>query len=535
MGHRLFVAAALSLLPCVSPSFAEPDASARLEHAAASMIAEGGAQDGAGLSIRDRLREPRLSGLEDRRIRDAVTAFYEARAFEPVWLAPDGTWSTRATAIVARLRLARVDGFDPADYERPSFASLDGRATDVAAADIEVSGALALYALHAFGGRIDMRRLAPFAHARPPIPDLAAVLGRIADTSATAAALENLHPAHPGFVALRLELERLLATDVEPRALSRRAIPNGPLLRLGMSDTRVPSLRERFALATPQTRSDVVDAALVAAVRAFQQAHGLDPTGVVGPATLRALNRDEAQPSGESADRLAEIVVNMERWRWLPRDLGDLHVWTNIPEYLVRVVHEGRVRFVGRTVVGKRETPTPMFSDEMEYFVVNPSWTVPPGIARREFFPLLASNPEALARRGIQVTRNGRRTVFRQPPGERNALGRIKFMFPNDHSIYLHDTPARGYFQRQVRTFSNGCVRVDNPLAFAEAVFQRETNMTARRIESMYGNSERHVRLRHRVPVHLAYFTLMIDERGETRRVADVYGLDDRMRALLRL
>jgi murein L,D-transpeptidase YcbB/YkuD len=535
MSQRLSVAAALSFLVISSPSVAEPNIDARLAHGPAFTIAESGSQGGASFSIRNRLAEAHAIVFEDRRIRDAVTAFYESRSFEPAWLAPNGTWSDRAARVVARLRFARVDGFEPADYERPSFASLGARAADVATADIEVSSALAAYALHAFGGRVDIRRLAPFVYATPPIPDLAGVLARIADTDATAAMLESLHPAHPRFVALRLELERLLATDTQLQSVSRRPIPSGPALRLGMSDMRVPALRERFALTAPETRSDVVDAALVAAVRAFQRAHGLEPTGVVGSATLRALNRGDTRSSGAPADRLAEIIVNMERWRWLPRDLGDLHVWVNVPEYLVRVVQSGRERFVGRTVVGKRETPTPMFSDELEYFVVNPSWTVPPGIARREFFPLLASNPEALARRGIQVIRNGRRTVFRQPPGERNALGRIKFMFPNDHSIYLHDTPARGYFQRQVRAFSNGCVRVDNPLAFAEAVFQRKANMTVGRIEGMYGNSERHVRLRHKVPVHLAYFTLMIDEHGESRRLADVYGLDERMRGLLGL
>jgi murein L,D-transpeptidase YcbB/YkuD len=223
----------------------------------------------------------------------------------------------------------------------------------------------------------------------------------------------------------------------------------------------------------------------------------------------------------------------MERWRWLPRDLGALHVKVNIPEFVVRVVREGAVAYEGRAVVGTRETPTPAFSGTMTYFVVNPSWTVPPGIARRDFFPLLASNPEALARRGIEVVRRGRATTFRQPPGERNALGRIKFMFPNRYSIYLHDTPARGYFQRPVRAFSNGCVRVEDPLAFADAAFAREANMDGRRIRAMYGGPERGVRLAHRLPVHLAYFTAEADAEGRLRRHADVYGLDRRMRDLM--
>jgi murein L,D-transpeptidase YcbB/YkuD len=208
----------------------------------------------------------------------------------------------------------------------------------------------------------------------------------------------------------------------------------------------------------------------------------------------------------------------------------------NVPEALIRVIDDGREAFATRAVVGKLETPTPMFSNEMQYFVVNPSWNVPPGMIEREYGPLLEQNPAELARRGIEVTygRDGQ-PRFRQPPGERNALGRIKFMFPNPHAIYLHDTPQRSFFARERRFLSNGCVRVQDPLRFAEVAFAREGDVTPRRIQSMYGREERHVRLRHRVPVHLAYFTMAADAEGRVATYPDPYGLDRRMRDMLGL
>jgi len=256
-------------------------------------------------------------------------------------------------------------------------------------------------------------------------------------------------------------------------------------------------------------------------------------------AAFLALRRELGRLLDEASTRnqglIADLIINMERWRWLPRQLGSSFVMVSVPEYLVRVIDTGRLAYQGRVIVGQQTTPTPLFSGEMQYIVVNPSWTVPPGILKNEILPLYRRDPAAVARRGLQVVRSGSGGVsFRQAPGERNALGRIKFMFPNYHAIYLHDTPGRHLFTRNERALSHGCVRVDQPLKFADAVFAREGNLDSKRIERLYGKGESYVKLKRRIPVHLTYFTLSIAE-GQLSRQADIYGLDRKMKQVMGL
>ena len=491
--------------------------------------------DPAALALRARLETP--GTRIDPQAREALNAFYRERDFAPAFTR-DGRWTASAQSIIARLAAASADGLDPGEYSHPSFARLAAQTAspeEAAAAEVELAGAVASYARHAMRGRVDTRRLAPNVFAEPPAVDLPAVFREIVSSYDPQAVLDGLSPRHAGFLSLKRALAETLAPPPEAAEEPRHPpIANGPIIRLGSADPRVPALRERFAIAAPPgARPEVMDAALVAAVRDFQRRQGLAANGAVGAGTVLALNGGP-RPEARRDQRVATILVNMERWRWLPRDLGEKHLWVNVPEFLVKVVEDGRVIHQTRTVVGKPETPTPLFSNAVQYFVVNPSWNVPPGIAERDFIPLL-NNPAALARRGIEVVRRGRTTFFRQPPGERNALGRIKFMFPNAHAIYMHDTPSRSLFQRARRVFSNGCIRVDEPLRFAEIAFSREGDVTARRIQSMVGSGERYVRLRHRLPVHLTYFTLEIDSAGQTRTLDDVYGLDRRMRGLMGL
>jgi murein L,D-transpeptidase YcbB/YkuD len=470
--------------------------------------------------------------------REALATFYGEREFAPL-LTRSGRWTDAARGLIARLAAAAEDGLDPSDYRRPSFAKLAESQVspeEAAAAEVELASAITSYARHAVRGRVDTRRLAPLVFVTPNEVDLVGVMRDVAVRPEPARVLDGLNPPHAGFVALK----RALAEAMTPQAASNEParpapIANGPIIRLGSADPRVQALRERFAITAPDgARPEVMDAALVAAVREFQRQNGLPMSGAVGAGTILALNGGPQPVEATREQRIAALLVNMERWRWLPRDLGERHLWVNIPEYLVKVMEGGQPIFTTRTVVGRPETPTPVFSNMVQYFVVNPSWNVPPGIAQRDFIPLL-NNPEALARRGIEVVRRGRNTFFRQPPGARNALGRIKFMFPNPHAIYMHDTPARSYFRQARRLYSNGCIRVEEPLRFAEMAFSREGDVSARRIEAMYGDNERYVRLRHRVPVHLAYFTLEFGEDGRATRFEDVYGLDRRMRGLMGL
>jgi L,D-transpeptidase YcbB len=270
--------------------------------------------------------------------------------------------------------------------------------------------------------------------------------------------------------------------------------------------------------------------------RALRQALAVLPltTGSVArPAPVAAPSKP-----GSSRERRAitsaDIIANMERWRWLPRDLGAKHIRVNLPEYLLRVVQDGQVIHKAKVIVGKLETPTPVFSHAMEYVIVNPSWYIPPSILKKEILPGLAADPGYAAKRGYQVTwRNGAVSV-RQPPGERNALGFIKFMFPNLHAVYLHDTPSRALFGQEKRAFSHGCVRVDQPFRLAQFVLG-DQGFDEDRLRRMIGKGERLIRLKQPIPVHLTYFTLDVEADGRVVQRDDLYGHDKRVQVALGL
>ena len=213
----------------------------------------------------------------------------------------------------------------------------------------------------------------------------------------------------------------------------------------------------------------------------------------------------------------------MERWRWLPPELGDRYILVNVPEFTLRYINNGVSR-TGARDRGQAGHPDTLFSGDMKFLVVNPSWYVPPSILKKEFLPKLAEDPLYAVRQGYEVVQHGDRISIRQPPGERNALGRIKFMFPNDHAVYLHDTPTRNLFAKAERAFSHGCVRVEQPFKLAEYVLNDEARWPQERIEKMVGGAERTINLTQQLPVHLAYFTLrrMTRERCSASAISTV-------------
>jgi L,D-transpeptidase YcbB len=275
-----------------------------------------------------------------------------------------------------------------------------------------------------------------------------------------------------------------------------------------------------------------------AALAAFQPPHAGYLALKRKLAELRADRSDRTSveaPQGKASkvapERLeAEIAANMERWRWLPADLGRRHVFVNVPDFQLKVVDNGAVVHQTRVIVGKPETPTPVFSDEMDHVIVNPSWYVPPSIFRNEFH----SDPGYAAARGYEVVRGKDGSIsIRQPPGERNALGFIKFMFPNQHAVYLHDTPNRNLFGSERRAFSHGCVRVDQPFRLVDHVFGPGEGWSEDRLRALIGKGEKTIRLREKLPVHLAYFTASVDERGNLQLIDDIYGHSRRVRVAL--
>jgi murein L,D-transpeptidase YcbB/YkuD len=498
------------------------------------------------LAIRAHLHELTGEGALGERDVAGVIAFYEARAYQPAWTT-DGALTPSAILIIERIELADTDGLDPSAYRTPSIRfGIGARPSDAAIAETEIvlSLAIAAYTREAFGGRVDPRTISPDIDIEPHYPNTLAALNATATNADPVAVLEGYNPPHAGYLALREQLARLRTEEREELVV----IPGGPTLRLGDQDERVAILRVRLDVpAADATVVNVYDEDLMSAVRDFQATAGLVTDGIVGPNTLGALN-------GPAVDPVAEIIANMERWRWVPRDLGDFYVNVNVPEFLVRIVEDGEIFHETRVVVGQPSWPTPIFSDEIEHLIVNPFWYVPGSILSDEMMAILRSDPNYFNRNNFDVfvNWNGRtqqvnpvqvdwyrlsatQVSMRQRPGDGNALGRIKFMFPNSHAVYLHDTPSKSLFQRDVRAFSHGCVRVMNPMEFADALLARDAEWNADRLTTLFGTQERQVDLSTHIPVHITYFTAVVDESGTLQFKSDVYGYSAAVRQALAL
>ncbi|TXM96772.1 L,D-transpeptidase family protein, partial [Methylobacterium sp. WL103] len=435
----------------------------------------------------------------------------------------------------------------------PSLRSLvpgEGQAevrAAIAEADLKLSAAAVLYARDARGGRLNLAAISRLITPTLDLPAADTVLSSLAGAGGSAGdLLQAYNPHSPGYLALknRLSVARAPAVkeDARPASAALR-LPPGPALRVGMRDARVPLLRAHFDLESrkagtldaPPGDAEEYDSGVAAAIAGFQRSRGLPGNGVLNVQTVVAL----AQGAGPGAGQAgivrpvgddAALIVNMERWRWLGSDLGPDYVLVNVPEFRLRVFRDGRQRDEARVIVGKPDSRTPLFSGLMEYAVVNPSWYVPPSILKT-MLPKIASYGGSTWG-GYEIVRRGGHVSLRQPPGEKNALGFIKFMFPNQHAVYLHDTPNRSLFSRSERALSHGCIRVDDPFRFADVVLP---NWTEERLKKLVGKGERTIRLEHKLPVHLAYFTATVDDGGSYRTLPDLYGYDAPMRAALGL
>lgn len=456
---------------------------------------------------------PRLAARE----RSEILAAYAANENRPFWIDGKG-WSAAGKLVAAQLGRAAEDGLRPTDYALPVFEASDK--ASLAEADVRLSALAVLYARDARGGRIDPRRLSKLITPKLELPSATEVLSELAAAPDAGAVLAAYNPPHEGYRRLKAKLAELRA-DRPETPVAR--IPTGPALRLGMRDERVPLIRARLGLGASE--EPVFDRSTATALAEFQKQAGLRADGVLSDQTLAALVTPRA-PRLES-----DIVAQMERWRWLPSDLGENHIIVNLPEFRLRVMRGSRLAHEARVIVGKPETATPIFSHKMDHVVVNPSWFVPPSILKKEFLPKLATDPGYAERRGYVVTRRGNAISVRQPPGERNALGWIKFLFPNDHAVYLHDTPNRSLFSAAKRTFSHGCVRVENPFALADQVLGPE--WTSERLKRLIGSGERTIKLPQPLPIHLVYETFVVDANGTVTTHDDIYGFHRLVRTAL--
>lgn len=469
-----------------------------------------------------------------RRRADAVAKVYAARANQPLWIEGDH-YSDKAKAVIARLADAVEDGLNPIDYALPE-ADLTAATNElVANADLRVSMAVATFAEQASGGRVSPQSISKDITRTPERIPADKALAKVADASDAAAALDGFNPPTEGFRRLKAMLAEVRATKENTDTPPAEPVALAKSLKPGMSDEGVPALRKRLGVAAPDAAVDpaLYDETLVTAVEAFQKENGLSADGVVGSRTLAVLN-------GAHRDVEGEIIANMEMWRWMPRDLSQDYILVNIPEFKVRVFRNGQKVHEARVVVGKATNQTPIFSGELQYLVVNPYWHVPESIKVKEMLPEIQADPAGyFSRHGYEVTWDGQlidptRIIWdenavkavgiRQVPGEANALGNIKFMFPNKQAVYLHDTPLRSLFNRDVRAFSHGCVRVDDPMAFADAVLQGDPQWTVPKLQAMFGGDEKRVDIATHLKVHLAYFTAFVDSAGKLQIRDDIYG-----------
>ena len=478
-----------------------------------------------------------------------VREFYKQREGAPAWVEHKHT-EERAAGALSVIRAARDHAQDSESYGEADIvqrhAQLAGSDKDAPdrmqrLAEFETRVTTALLAV---GRTVALGRTTPDSvssnwKARRDGPDLVGTLADAVDGDLESW-LDRVRPPHAEYAALQKALANLRGQQEKggwPR------VATGPL-KPGHSAPVVAVLRQRLIASghleggEASATSTAYDADVETAVRAFQELHGIKATGTVDAATIAALNVPLEQ-------RLQQVALNLERWRWMPDDLGAKHLLVNIPFFHLIAREHGKPVMDIRVVVGKPGNETPIFSDEMETVVFSPYWNIPDSIKLGETAPAVARDPGYLARMNIEVLRGSRQVdaasvnwsdpgelrqlAFRQRPGATNALGHVKFLFPNDFDVYLHDTPADSLFQRTGRAFSHGCVRVEEPEKLASYILRDYSEWDGPRIlQAMHSGNEQHVKLKETTPVHIVYFTTWVDENGGLHFRPDIYGYDAR-------
>lgn len=524
-----------------TPPTETPAASSAQEAAApkASTVAA------ADQPVADRLRELMSSKgaryFDRKGERAAVEKVYAARDYAPLWTQA-GKVSDRAKSVIGRLGQAAADGLDASDYPAPDFAAATSPDA-LAEADLKLTASMLDYARQAQSGRMHWSQVsADIQYPEHPI-DPAEVMANAIGAADASAALASYNPPHKGYRDLRAKLAELRGESGAPH----QPIPDGPSLKyiaatkkkpaVVVEDERVPLLRSRLGLSGPEENKRY-DTEVAAAVRKFQGMNDLNANGVLDTATLRAMNAPKR-------DRMIDtVILNMERWRWLPRQLGatnigNAYVILNIPDFTLKVMQNDAQVWTTRVVTGKPgKHATPLLTETMKFITVNPTWNVPPSIIYNEYLPALQQDPTVLQRMGLKLERNRDGSIhISQPPGEANALGRVRFNFPNKFLVYQHDTPDKHLFAKEERAFSHGCMRVQNPDQYAATLLNitmPNARYTPEKIRSMYGRSEIDLKFPTPIPVNITYQTAFVDEAGKLQIRKDIYGRDAQTAAVLK-
>ena len=447
-----------------------PDATAPESATPASQIAPVPVADPVIASIRSKLGDAALRKAANAKDLAALEAFYAERSGPPVWITSMG-FSAKAQETINEISKADDWGLSASAFELPPPGNLPDSVDEQASVEIKLQLAVLEYARFARGGRVDPASLSAIIDQAPPLRDPRSVLTEIAAAPAPQAYLQSLHPKHEQFQRLR---------------------------------------------------------------EALLKARGV---GGDEAATKKPRNEQEIQ----------RILINMERWRWMPPNLGTLYVQDNVPEFMLYVVKNGKTIHSDKIAVGELRYATPIFSADMQTIVFNPEWTAPPSVVREDLLPNLRSGgwfggSSILRQHGLQVKYNGRTVdpgsinwnsvntaniAFTQPPGPRNVLGKVKFLYPNKHVVYMHDTIRPDLFKPTVRAIGHNCIRMEKPSRLAEVLLKEDKGWDAQKVEDLIDKGyDSAVNLDHPVPVHTTYFTAVVDDRGKVSTFADVYGLD---------
>jgi murein L,D-transpeptidase YcbB/YkuD len=512
------VAAALAVSPVVLTTIAPSPASAQAFSALRQAIAEASAED------------------------ERLAAFYRERGFEPVWTVTEA--ADRRNALLAAFEAADAHALPTSRYDADTLRAAFRNATNPymrGQADVLASRMFLQYAQDVHSGMLDPDEVVSDIVHTLPRRDPVELFTEFLDSNPRAfmASLPPQHPEYTRIMRARLELQ-----DLAQRGGYGPRVAAGSL-RPGEEGAQVVALRNRLMAMGYLERSATAtyDARLQAAVVAFQMANGIEADGIAGPDTIRAVNRTVD-------DHLGELAVALERQRWLNFERGDRHIFVNLTDYHVHVIDDGEITFTTRSVIGAQasDRQTPEFSDVMEHMVINPSWYIPRSIARRSYIPSILAGGS----RYLRLRAGGRDVAWgsvdlsrysvsnfpfdlRQPPGPRNALGLVKFMFPNQWNIYLHDTPEDHLFSREVRTYSSGCVRLAEPFEFAyHLLAAQEEDPVGFFHRTLDSGQETYVYLDEQIPVHITYWTAWVSPDGRLNTRDDVYGRNERLENAIR-
>ena len=480
--------------------------------------------------------------------------FYGRRQFQPAWTL-SGKLRPQAREMVEVLQGIERYGLRSSDYHLHIIArlaaELDSKPpgnkllekTRLAELDILLSDAFLLLGSHLYGGRVNPETIHSEWVAFQYDIDLTRVLDAALEQDRVREALAGLHPPHTGYVQIRkaLDLYRQIAN-----AGGWPVVPDGPSLRLGDEDDSVGLVRQRLVISgdieTYEPENALrYDRTLEAGVRRFQERHGLEKDGIVGKETRRSFNISVA-------DRIRQLQVNLERWRWIPHDLGEPYLLVNIADFTLTIVERGRPVFEMKVIVGRPFRKTPVFSRKMTFLVFNPYWNVPHKLAVQDILPKIKEDPGFISKQDFTLLSSWADDApeihpatidwslidkgnfpyrLRQKPGLKNALGTVKFMFPNKFAVYLHDTPSRGLFKSVARDFSSGCIRVEQPVWLAAYVLRGQDGWTVDKItEVIAGGENKTVNLRQPIDVHLLYWTAWVGEDGSVQFRDDIYDRD---------